>query len=1037
MKKYLPLIFILVTSIVSCKKFDDSEIWDKLNNHESRITELERICKAMNADIITLQTLITALESNDCIVSVAPLTTGDGYSLVFKSGKSVAIYNGKDGEDGTDGITPQIGVKMDIDGIYYWIVNGDWLIVDGEKVKASATNGKDGENGTDGKDGVTPQFKIENGLWLLSYDNGTTWQEAGQATGENGEDGINGDSFFAGVEKDENNVYITLKDGTVLTIPRASYDLFDHLKSLTYIPAYSDGKATVMFTNKEDSYIEMDFEVTPKHAAGAIVEKWESSLSLKAINTLTRTIGFIELPITACEADIENGTISIKASGTQLSDEFFAGTQEVSARLSISDGINDVISDYIALVAHKYANTTEHFITTDYEVRQDSNTIYLYSQNTIAGADNPIVCIDYGDGEFGTDQMHTYKKSGVYNVVFYFENPVTEITDFAFMAVAPLKNITIPNTVETIGSCAFYGGSSYNYNILLENITFENGSRLKTIKTGAFACNPAIKTLTLPSTVENIEEKAFAYCPSIEHIYAHGVYTNIIAEYGGLLEKRTNGISYIILIPANSSCEEITFGSTAYILSGGAATSIKNIKEINLTIGGIREIEGYNFLDCEKLEYVNLNATRKIGSDVFINCKSLKEVSIPVASQIGTNVICNNKSLELINFGCNDLQDINTVGNNNPKLREIYIPSGVTSIANSFNSSEAIESIHLTSIIPPKLSESFDSITSETKIYVPLDCLETYMSAEGWEEYKDNIVGHVPENTMYYYSPVELPVYSMKFTNSIKSHSYDSETGRGIIEIYNYMWEIEEGAFSGNQDIEKIYLPAHVYIESRAFYDCINLRHIYMGNTGIAEDSFDCQEERGFIPEIHVYTDPHEDVISNSNMHPKYHSWITCNNTIKIYYTTSDGLPIPDKDYCIMNEYNQSGVYVATTAVLEDFNVFSHCSTLTNAILPEGLTVITQDMFSDCNSLKSVTLPASTASIENWVFYNCHDLETIYCKAINPPTLVSDRTFPDHYTQIMVPENSVEYYENADYWLSYIREFVGYDFDNLKITDLP
>ena len=58
--------------------------------------------------------------------------------------------------------------------------------IDGED-GADGEDGKDGENGadgTDGKDGVdgiTPQLKIENEYWYISYDNGATWIQLGKA----------------------------------------------------------------------------------------------------------------------------------------------------------------------------------------------------------------------------------------------------------------------------------------------------------------------------------------------------------------------------------------------------------------------------------------------------------------------------------------------------------------------------------------------------------------------------------------------------------------------------------------------------------------------------------------------------------------------------------------------------------------------------------------------------------------------------------------------------------------------------------------
>jgi len=243
MKRLITLAIMAVCIVVSCSKFDDSAIWDKLRDHESRIAYLEEVCKKMNTEIVNLQTIVTALETNDYIVNASPLATGDGYTFIFKSGKSVVIYNGKDGVDGTDGkdgkdgidgVAPTISVMKDVDGIYYWTVNNEWLLVNGQKVKASATDGKDGENGTDGidgsngNDGITPKFKIEEDYWYISYDNGESWEKLGKATGNNGLDGINGedgDSIFQKVTQDDKYVYFYLTDGTMITLSKHNTDI--------------------------------------------------------------------------------------------------------------------------------------------------------------------------------------------------------------------------------------------------------------------------------------------------------------------------------------------------------------------------------------------------------------------------------------------------------------------------------------------------------------------------------------------------------------------------------------------------------------------------------------------------------------------------------------------------------------------------------------------------------------------------------------------------------------------------------------------
>ncbi|MBQ8438514.1 MAG: hypothetical protein IJX21_07190, partial [Alistipes sp.] len=234
---------------VSCSEsYDDSALVGRVDNLENRVAKLEELCKQMNTNISSLQTLVTALQNNDYVTGVTPITkSGEtiGYTITFAKSQPITIYHGEDGKDGQngtdgkDGYTPIIGVKQNTDGIYYWTLDGDWLLdIDSNKIKAQGTDGKDGEDGADGADGkdgkdgkdsITPQFKIENDYWHISYDNGETWAQLGKATGEDGQDGQNGtngadgngsDSIFQSVTQYEDYVYFTLADGTGITLPK-------------------------------------------------------------------------------------------------------------------------------------------------------------------------------------------------------------------------------------------------------------------------------------------------------------------------------------------------------------------------------------------------------------------------------------------------------------------------------------------------------------------------------------------------------------------------------------------------------------------------------------------------------------------------------------------------------------------------------------------------------------------------------------------------------------------------------------------------
>jgi predicted nucleic acid-binding Zn-ribbon protein len=123
-------------------------------------------------------------------------------------------------------------------------------------------------------------------------------------------------------------------------------DLLSRIQSVTYVPKYSDGKATMDYASKT---AEFDFIISPKSAVTELASVWNEALSIKAVYTQTRTVEFIDLPITNFEADITNGVISLTISGENLNDDFYTEQQDASAFLQISDGNSNITSEYIAM----------------------------------------------------------------------------------------------------------------------------------------------------------------------------------------------------------------------------------------------------------------------------------------------------------------------------------------------------------------------------------------------------------------------------------------------------------------------------------------------------------------------------------------------------------------------------------------------------------------------------------------------------------------------------------------------------------------
>ena len=207
MRRILSLLAVLLAVFVSSCAYDDTGLWNALSNLENRVATLEELCKETNTNLGSLQQLVDAISKNEHIKNIAPIQKDGsvvGYTITFTSGESVTIYN--DNKQDSVGAVPQIGVAQDNDGVYYWTLDGDWLLdANGNKIKAA------------GEDGLTPKFKVENEYWYVSYDNGINWDVLGKATAEDGD--CDCQSIIKGVEYDEEYVYITLADGTVLALP--------------------------------------------------------------------------------------------------------------------------------------------------------------------------------------------------------------------------------------------------------------------------------------------------------------------------------------------------------------------------------------------------------------------------------------------------------------------------------------------------------------------------------------------------------------------------------------------------------------------------------------------------------------------------------------------------------------------------------------------------------------------------------------------------------------------------------------------------
>ncbi len=221
---------------------------------------------------------------------------------------------------------------------------------------------------------------------------------------------------------------------------------------------------------------------------------------------------------------------------------------------------------------------------------------------------------------------------------------ITRIATYAFYYCTSLETITISASVTSVGDSAFYGCSS------LKSVTFGDNSKLKNIYGYAFSSCTNLKIVSFGknSMLEYIRERAFSNCTSLESIIIPPSVTNI---HEGAFYNCT-GLTSITISEGvknigNSAfynclgLTEINFNATAvYDLSSGNDVFYNaghNGNGITVTVGAnVTKMPAYLFMGTPTVPiniisvvFAENSQCKSIGRYAFYCCKKLTSIIIP------------------------------------------------------------------------------------------------------------------------------------------------------------------------------------------------------------------------------------------------------------------------------------------------------------------------------------------------------------------------------------------------------------------------
>lgn len=559
-------------------------------------------------------------------------------------------------------------------------------------------------------------------------------------------------------------------------------------------------------------------------------------------------------------------------------------------------------------------------------------------------------------------------------------------------------DISIPNSVETIGQNAFHSCMGLTEIIIPNSVT--------SIGSMAFAYCSELSELYIPSSVRSIGASAFSNATAItsityntyepiriSDIFFYRVYQDaeLIIPKGALAafestktwnqfvnireadlsDNRVDGIYYNI---TSANEVEVTFNGKYYYdpeskYSGNIVIPEKVVlknKEYTVTSIGkgafnwcgeltsvtlpnsITSIGDYAFTDCSALTAINIpNSVTSIGEYAFAGCSALTAINIP-------STVTEIKSGALI--GCLSLTAINVAsGNPNYKSVEgILYDKGVTMLIQCPGAKESVS-------IPASVTEIGDQAFSNCKVLTSVI---------------------IPN------SVTEIRWGAFEYCSALTS-----------VSIPNSVTEIGGYSFAYCSALHSVDIPNSVTeIGSMAFLLCPSLTAIdvdsgnpnYKSVEGVLYD-------KGVTKLIQCPGAKESVSVPNTVNSIETYSFYECKALMEVN---------------IPNSVTKIG-----------YDAFYNCSALSTIDIPNSVSIIDVEAFAFCSALTSIKIPYSVTKFGWDAFWGCKELKSVTYHT-STPIEANDYLFdPDAYqtAELVIPIGTIDVFRATMPWNQFVN----------------